>query len=125
MRVTESQTEEFSEEKTTQTADPAWLGISSRNAGLASCKLPPDANFMGKEREAVFVVAHFMDRQDVGMIEACGRLGFVAEARGAFRGNPRDNAARVYSNDTTGMALARAEDHTHPARSPPRGSPGS
>jgi len=45
--------------------------------------------FPAKEREAGFVVAHFMNRQDVGMIDVCGRLRFAVEAR-AFRGNPPD-----------------------------------
>jgi hypothetical protein len=42
--------------------------------------------FRAKEREAVFVVAHFMDRQDVGMIDVCGRSRFAAEARERFAG---------------------------------------
>ena len=47
------------------------------------------------------------------MIHVCGRMRFAAEARERFAGIRLISPARVYSNDMAGMALARAEDHTH------------
>ena len=66
----------------------------------------------------VFVVAHFMDRQDVGMIEACGGLRFAAEARECFTG------IRVITQHAFAATIRRewrwrARGRSHPIPPPP------
>jgi hypothetical protein len=49
------------------------------------------------------------------MIEACGRLPFAAEARERFAGIRVIIQHAFHGDDTAGMALAHAGNHTHSA----------
>jgi hypothetical protein len=96
----------------------------SRNAGACFLQAAVRCEFSAKEREreAVFVAAHFMDRQDVGMIEACGRLRLAEEARDCtmeIHVKPSTRLQQRYGGNGVG---ARAGDHTRsaPARIPSR-----
>ena len=71
--------------------------------------------FHAEEREAVFALAHFVDRQNVGMIEARGGLRFAAEAGERFAGVGVITQDPFHGDDAAGMALAGAVDHAHAA----------
>jgi hypothetical protein len=96
--------------------------VAQRGACFLQAAVRCEFSAKEREREAVFVVAHFMDRQDVGMIEACGRLRFAEEARDCsmeIHVKPSTRLQQQYSGNGVG---ARAEDHTRsaPARIPSR-----
>ena len=71
--------------------------------------------FHAEERKAVFALAHFVDRQNVRMIEARGGLRFAPEARQGFAGVGVIPQDPLHGDDAAGMALARAIDHAHAA----------
>ena len=71
--------------------------------------------FHAEEREAVFALAHFVDGQNVRMIEARGRLRFAPETRERFAGVGVITQDALHGDDAAGMALARAIDHAHSA----------
>ena len=61
--------------------------------------------FHAEEREAVFALAHFVDRQNVRMIEARGRLGFAPETRERFLRVGVITQDPFHRDDAAGMAL--------------------
>src|SRR2546429_553760 len=61
-----------------------------------------------EEWEAVFALAHFVDRQNVRMIEARRRLRLATEASKGFAGIGVIPQDPLYSDNATGMALAGA-----------------
>ena len=71
--------------------------------------------FHAEEREAVFALAHFVDGQNVRMIEARGGLRFAAEAGERFAGVGVIPQDPFHGDDAAGMALPRAVDHAHSA----------
>lgn len=71
--------------------------------------------FHAEERKAVFAFAYFVDRQNVRMIEARGGLRFATKTRQGFAGVGVITQDPLYGDNATGMALARAVDHSHSA----------
>ena len=78
--------------------------------------------FPAKEREAVFVVAHFMGAAGCWDDRCLQRLALRGGSPPALRRNPRNNPARAYGNDEAGMAGARGRSHLFRLAQSPRGS---